>query len=142
MLSNISKYAILGLSQIVKNSSKGEKTKVGEIIEHVDIPQAFLSKILQKLAKEDYLSSMKGPNGGFHLTEQQMENSILDIITELEGKDIFNTCFLRFVACNSENPCPMHDLIIKEKTFLQVRLRKLKVKDLLDTVPESLTNVE
>lgn len=138
MLSNISKYAILGLSQIIQNSTIGEKTKVGEIIERVDIPQAFLSKILQQLTREGYLSSMKGPNGGFFLTEEQMQTSISDIITELEGKDIFNNCFLRFEACNSENPCPMHDLIIKEKAAMDVKLRKLKVKDLLNSVPKSL----
>lgn len=142
MLSNISKYAILGLSQIIKNSTKGEKTKVGEITECVDVPKAFLSKILQKLTKQGYLSSLKGPNGGFYLTEEQMKASILDIITELEGKDIFNNCFLSFEACNSENPCPMHDLIIKEKTSLQIKLRKLKVKDLLHSTPLSLTQIE
>lgn len=139
MLSNISKYAILGLSQIVQESIKGDKIKVGEIIERTDIPQAFLSKILQKLAKEDYLSSMKGPNGGFYLTESQMQITILDIITELEGKELFSNCILRFEACNTENPCPMHDLIIVEKTNLNKKLKKLKVIDLLKSVPESLT---
>lgn len=141
MLSNISKYAILGLSQIVQKSTKGDKIKVGEIIERTEIPQAFLSKILQKLAKEGYVSSMKGPNGGFYLTEKQMQFTILDIITELEGKDLFHNCILRFEACNMDNPCPMHDLIIVEKTALNTKLKKLKVKDLLKTVPESLTQL-
>lgn len=138
MLSSISKYAILGLSQIIRYSIKGEKIKVGEIVERIDVPPAYLSKILQQLAREDFLSSMKGPNGGFFLTEEQMQISILDIITQLEGKEMFNNCILRFEACNAENPCPMHDLIIKEKNAFQLRLRKLKVKDLLHNVPESL----
>lgn len=60
MLSNISKYAISALSLIAKRSVQEEKTKVGEIAERFNIPQAFLSKILQKLTKVDYLSSLKG----------------------------------------------------------------------------------
>lgn len=142
MLSNISKYAISALSLIAKNSDKGEKTKVGEIAERFDIPQAFLSKILQKLTKVDYLSSMKGPNGGFFLTDAQLNISILNIIIELEGEDIFATCMLRFEECNNENPCPIHHLIVREKSQINLRFKKLKIKDLLNNVPKELVSVK
>jgi len=131
MLSNISKYAISALSLIAKNSTKEEKTKVGEIAERYNIPQAFLSKILQKLTKTGYLSSMKGPNGGFFLNDVQMNHSVLDIIIELEGEDIFAKCILRFEACDSDNPCPIHFLINKEKSQINLRLKKIKIKDLI-----------
>ena len=142
MLSNISKYAITGLSHIMINSVKSENTKVGEIIERNDIPQAFLSKILQRLTKEGFLSSKKGPNGGFYLTEEQMQTSVLDIIKELEGEEFFSNCILRLVACNSKNPCPLHFLVIKEKNALDSKFRKIKIKDLLHTVPKELMDSE
>lgn len=142
MLSNISKYAITGLSHIMINSVKGENTKVGEIIERNDIPQAFLSKILQRLTKEGFLSSKKGPNGGFYFTEKQMQTSVLDIISELEGEDFFANCILRFEACNSKNPCPIHYLVIKEKNALEGKFRKIKIADLLHTIPKELMDSE
>ncbi len=142
MLSNISKYAITGLGHIMINSVKGENTKVGEIIERNDVPQAFLSKILQRLTKEGFLSSKKGPNGGFFLTEKQMQVSIMEVITELEGKDFFSNCLLRFEACNSENPCPIHFLLIKEKDAITNRFRKIKIADLLHNIPKELTELE
>lgn len=120
------------------NSVKGENTKVGEIIESNDIPQAFLSKILQRLTKEGFLSSKKGPNGGFYLTEPQMQTSVMDIITELEGKDFFTNCLLRFEACNSKNPCPLHHLVIKEKNEMDIKFSKIKIADLLDNAPQEL----
>lgn len=142
MLANNSKYAITGLSHIVKNSVKGEKTKVGEIAERHDIPQAFLSKILQELTREGFLSSKKGPYGGFFLSEKQMQTSIMDIVKQLEGEDFFSNCLLRFEACNSENPCPIHFLLIREKDAITNKFRKVKIKDLLHNVPTELTETK
>lgn len=71
-----------------------------------------------------------------------MNRSILDIIIELEGEDIFEKCILRFEACNSDKPCPIHHLVFKEKTQLNMRFRKLKIKDLLLNVPTELSLVE
>src|SRR5690625_1934114 len=142
MLANNTKYAITGLGHVMKNSVKGENTKVGEIAERHDIPQAFLSKILQGLTRESFLSSKKGPNGGFFLTEKQMQTSIMDIVTELEGKDFFSNCLLRFEACNSENPCPIHFLLIREKDAITNKFRKVKIKDLLHNVPTELTEAK
>ena len=138
MLANNSKYAITGLSHIMENSVKGKKTKVGEIAERHDIPQAFLSKILQSLTREGFLSSKKGPHGGFFLTEKQMQASLMDIVTELEGKDFFSNCLLRFEACNSENPCPIHFLLIKEKDAITNRFRRIKIIDLPHKIPKEL----
>lgn len=139
MLANNTKYAITGLGHIMKNSVKGEITKVGEIAERHDIPQAFLSKILQQLTRAGFLSSKKGPNGGFYLTEEQMQTSIMDIVIELEGEDFFSNCLLRFEACNNENPCPVHFLLIKEKDAITNKFRKIKIVDLIDSFPKKLT---
>lgn len=139
MLANNTKYAITGLGHIMKNSVKGEITKVGEIAERHDIPQAFLSKILQQLTRVGFLSSKKGPNGGFYLTEEQMQTSIMDIVIELEGEDFFSNCLLRFEACNNENPCPVHFLLIKEKDAITNKFRKIKIVDLIDSFPKKLT---
>ena len=132
MLANSSKYAIKSIVYIVSNSSPEKKLLVKDIAKNIDAPQPFLSKILQQLSTKNYLSSTKGPNGGFFVTEEQLEKSVMDIIVEIEGRDRLKQCALNFENCDSENPCPIHDFISDVKEELRASLSNIKVIDLKD----------
>lgn len=130
MLANSSKYAVKAVVYIVSHSSPQKRLLVRDIAQAIDAPQPFLSKILQQLSTKNYLTSMKGPHGGFYVTDEQLQMSVMDIIIEIEGKDRLNQCALNFENCNSENPCPIHDFISKTKEELRSSLSKIKVIDL------------
>ena len=130
MFSNSSKYAIKALAYIVNYSSYENKLLVKEIATKIEVPKPFLSKILQQLSSKDYLSSAKGRKGGFYITEKQLNNSILDIIIETEGKDRLKECVLNFDNCNTLNPCPVHDLIAASKDSLRQSFETTKLEDL------------
>lgn len=130
MLSNASKYAVKAINHLVLNSSKENKLLVKDIAELLDIPKPFLSKILQQLAAGDYISSAKGPGGGFYVTPEQLDGSILHIIIDIEGKDQFKQCALNFDECNESQPCAIHHLIATMKDGLRKAYKDIRLKDL------------
>ena len=58
------KYAIRAVCHLA-HLSPGERAQVREVAEALDIPQAFLSKILQDLARKGILTSAKGARRRF-----------------------------------------------------------------------------
>ena len=126
-----SKYAINAMHYIVANASEDHKLLVKEIAEATQVPQPFLSKLLQQLSAKGIISSSKGRNGGFFLTSGQLQGSILDIIVEIEGKDRLNMCAINFDHCDEANPCPIHHLIAYEKDQLRQCYRNIKLSDLV-----------
>jgi len=108
MFSNATKYAIRTVLFLAANEEGKQKCKVSDIAKKLEIPKPFLSKILQKLAKADLISSSKGRGGGFFLTDDNLNKTLLDIIECIDGTNVLNECILGQPTCSDENPCPLH----------------------------------
>lgn len=110
MLSNTSRYA---LRAVIYLAAKGDdKTRIGikKIAEELNIPSPFLGKILQTLAKKKLLLSTKGPNGGFAFPGDATDTTLYDIITVIDGEELFTRCLLSDKNCSEENKvCAMHN---------------------------------
>jgi len=111
MLSNTSKYAIRAVIYLALFSSTGKKAGIKEISSKLDIPTPFLGKILQMLARQNILSSTKGPHGGFTLKKEALDITIMEIVEIIDGSDTFDSCVIRTSKCSHESPCSMHDKI-------------------------------
>jgi Rrf2 family protein len=113
MLSSSSKYGIRAVTYIASQSKNNSKIGIKKISEDLNLPTPFLAKILQLLAKQKILSSSKGPHGGFSLQRDPKKITLLDIITTIDGNDIFENCIIHNMPCKSvdENKikCPIHD---------------------------------
>ena len=91
------------------HSESKSRTGIKEIASSLDIPAPFLAKLLQLLTRHKILVSSKGPNGGFALGRNAKEITLFDIITIIDGQDIFNTCLISMRACHEDDkPCPVH----------------------------------
>jgi Rrf2 family protein len=109
MLSNTSKYAIRAMIYLALHAEKKGKTGIKTISGDLGIPSPFLAKILQVLAKHKLLSSTKGPNGGFGLGRDPRKITLYEIVTVIDGNDIFDKCIISLRTCHDENiPCPLH----------------------------------
>lgn len=123
MLSNACKYAIRAILYLAIQTDEKTKVSVKKIADALETPQAFLSKLLQQLNKGNLVSSTKGPNGGFYLSEKDKEHAVLDIIKNMDGTSKFEDCFLGLSTCSDENPCPVHFIVspFKEKLLENFR---------------------
>lgn len=130
MFAHTSKYGLKALHYIAVNATKEERVMAKEIAKALTLQKPFLSKILKHLASKDFIQSVKGPYGGFYLTEEQKRKSVMDVIIEFEGKDRFKQCVLNFDHCNETNPCPIHNLVVLEKEALRKSIKNVRILDL------------
>lgn len=63
-----------------------------EISEKYKIPYDLLSKILQKLKKENILTSMQGTRGGYTLSQKPEKLSLATIFNAIEGESYILDC--------------------------------------------------
>ena len=123
MLSNACKYAIRSILYLSLYSDKTKKIGVKKIADELETPQPFLAKLLQQLTKSKLVTSTKGPNGGFYLSEANQKNSIWDIVENIDGPNKFNQCFLGLSKCEDENPCPVHYIAAPFKNKILANFR-------------------
>ena len=81
-----------------------------EIAEKLMIPKAFLSKILQQLAKKGVVRSLKGPSGGFVLAVEPAEITLQEILTEIDGPTRVFECFATETDCTLYGDCLMREV--------------------------------
>jgi Rrf2 family protein len=134
MLSKASKYTISAVIFLTNNSSIDKKIGSKEIATQLDIPAPFLAKNLQELTKKGIISSVKGPNGGFYLSDENKKKSLFDIIDCIDSIEKFNQCYLGHPTCNEKNPCIVHNLYYPFKNKL---LLKFKTKSILELAKEA-----
>ena len=108
MFTKSCQYAIRAVIYLTEHQTEAKNTGVKEIADALQVPQQFLAKILQQLSRHNLISSVKGPNGGFYLSEANANVSLLDIVECMDGKNVLSACILGMPRCSSEHPCPLH----------------------------------
>ncbi|MDM1294969.1 MULTISPECIES: RrF2 family transcriptional regulator [Sphingobacterium] len=109
IFSKTCEYAMRAMFYIAQRSQEGHRSGIKEIAEHIDSPEHFLAKILQKLSKDGLVQSIKGPNGGFYLDSKGLDLPLAEIVVAFEGEKLFTGCGLGLSYCSEENPCPLHN---------------------------------
>ena len=137
MLSKSSKYAIRAVLYISNFSNNHAKIGSKQIADSLNIPAPFLAKTLQELTKENIISSVKGPRGGFYLSKINKTKTLYDIIECIDGLHKFESCFLGQEECNDEKPCVIHHLYLPFKRKL---VEKLKTKTIVEMADEYAKN--
>ena len=129
MLTNASKYAIRAVLYLTESRENEKKLSGKEIAISLDIPEAFIAKLLQKLAKAGIITSHKGPKGGFLMNNENLKKNINDVILAIDNRDIFEGCFMGLPVCGDDNPCPVHHIVSPFKDELFKKFNNLTIED-------------
>ncbi|MFN3404628.1 MAG: RrF2 family transcriptional regulator [Cytophagaceae bacterium] len=129
MLSKSCEYALRAVFYITVNAKDGKNVGIKEISEELDMPAPFLAKIMQSLAKNKIVNSIKGPNGGFFIKNPK-KISLIDIVESIDGTEFFHRCTMGLKKCSNVKPCPIHNqmkgyrdelkTVLSQKTLDQV----------------------
>jgi Rrf2 family iron-sulfur cluster assembly transcriptional regulator len=130
MFSNSTKYAIRSIVYMMKGEDNARHTVLNMATE-LNIPQPYLSKVLQQLSKSKIISSSKGRGGGFYLTKENMDRPLIDVVICIEGHNVFNKCILGLASCSEDNPCILHLHYKPFKKSIEESICEQSVKDLL-----------
>lgn len=135
MLSATCKYGIRAVLFIASRQEQETNTRLKEIVDKLKVPQPYLAKILQTLARKKILHSSKGPHGGFSLMIPPAKLTLMDLIEALDGRDFFDRCYVTGEKCNFDEPdkglCILHNGLREEKIRLERFFSSKSIEDLL-----------
>jgi Rrf2 family protein len=110
MFSKATEYALRATIFIAQKGTEEKKLSIDEIAKAIDSPKSFTAKILQLLTKDNHIiSSVRGPNGGFFLTEKSKKLPVRSILKAMGEEEVLEKCVLGLKQCSELQPCPMHE---------------------------------
>ncbi len=100
---------------IIAQQGKEGQINVNHLAEKTGSSRFHISKVMQKLVKDGFLGSHRGPAGGFFLAKPPGEISLLSIYESIEGK-------LEVTRCPLNRPiCPFNACIFEGVTIKMTR---------------------
>ncbi len=109
MFSKATEYALRATIYIAQKSSISNKLSLADIANAIDSPPSFTAKILQLLTKNNcVINSVRGPNGGFYITDKAKQLQLRKVLEALNENDLFDKCILGLKKCSETKPCPLH----------------------------------
>jgi Rrf2 family protein len=130
MLSNSSKYAIKAVLYLALHADDNNKLMVKDICKPINVPKAYLAKLLQDLSRHKIVSSTRGPKGGFYLSEANKSLVVMDIVHVIDGIKKWESCLLSLKDCNKDKPCPLHDKISIARSNMIKSLTTTSIREL------------
>jgi FeS assembly SUF system regulator len=89
-LSRLSDYAIVLMCEIA--TSIDDVYSARKLHDKTNISQSAIMKVLKLLANADLVSSVRGANGGYIVTKEPCEISVLDIVKAIDGPVSVTLC--------------------------------------------------
>lgn len=140
MFSKACEYGIRASIFIAEQSALNKKVSLKEVAKAIDSPEAYTSKILQHLTKNNIINSEKGPRGGFLMDKNELDKVKLStIVFAIDGDAIYKACGLGLKKCNEKMPCPVHHQFKSIREQLKKMLETSTVKSLATELNEGLT---
>ncbi len=107
---SLSEAASIALHGIILIGRSKEQVNVGFIAEATNSSKHHVAKVLQRLVKDNFLESHRGPTGGFSLKRKPSEISFLQVYEAIEGK-------IEVQDCPLDKPiCPFGKCIMNKTT--------------------------
>lgn len=78
----------------------GRPYSTREIAQRLDVSEAHLSKVLQRLAKGGLVRSVRGPKGGFAISRRPQSITLLSVYECIEGEVPVCECLLTSPVCS------------------------------------------
>ena len=126
----LSEAASLALHTMVLLAGIPDKqVSAREIASELDVSEAHLAKVLQRLARHGLLNSARGPKGGFSLARSHSNISLLDVYESVEGPLTNVHCFRTTRACNGKE-CIFGGLLIDVNKQVRDYLAETRLPDL------------
>ena len=111
---------------------KGVTTSRREIARVMDIPDQFLGKVAQQLAKAQIIEIIQGAKGGYRLLISPEKLTMLDVVEAVIGEIFLNDCVIRPESCQRAPACSAHQVWEKARDQLRDTLRQTCFKQMLD----------
>jgi len=96
---SLSEAGSIAIHSMVLIASSDTKLNVVKISERTGSSKHHVAKVLQRLVKDNFLTSNRGPHGGFELKRPAEEINLLEVYESIEGKVEITTCPMDNLIC-------------------------------------------
>ncbi|KUL45970.1 Rrf2 family transcriptional regulator [Streptomyces sp. NRRL F-4489] len=112
---------------------------------HYGLPETYLGKHLQAMARAGILQAVTGPKGGYRLARSAEEITVLDVVEAVEGAQSPFVCqeirqrgsgALAPEQCR--RPCAVHAVMARADEAWRASLRAVTLADLVDRLPPGI----
>ena len=107
-LSKKADYALLAMRHLAANADRGA-VSARELAETYDLPPELLAKVLQKLVRARFLTSIQGIRGGYGLGKPAAAISVADVIQSIDGPLTVTACSETNHNCDQYSKCNIRD---------------------------------
>jgi Rrf2 family iron-sulfur cluster assembly transcriptional regulator len=98
----------LALAVLRALTSAGGRLSGAELAFRVGTTINYLPQVIAPLINAGWISSGRGPGGGYQLTETASDLRLLDVVEVTEGPTESGKCILRDAPCPGLEPCAVH----------------------------------
>jgi len=96
---SLSEAGSIAIHSMVLIAKSENKISVVGIADQTGSSKHHVAKVLQRLVKDDFLQSVRGPHGGFKLKRPASQINLLEIYESIEGKIEINHCPMGNLIC-------------------------------------------
>ena len=104
-------YAI----RVIRALSDYEKKTVKMVCDNEHVPHSFAYKILKKLERAGMVESVRGARGGYELSKELENISVIDIISAVNENLFINECLKPGNTCphnSGDSSCKVHEKLL------------------------------
>ncbi len=122
-LTRQSEYAIRTMLEL-SMLPEGEFMQSRTIAARQELPEQFLNKTVQILARSGLVETRRGMQGGIRLTVKPGEITIADVVAAVEGKIALNPCLADGYHCANQPACRVHGILKRAQAAMLAELGK------------------
>jgi Rrf2 family protein len=104
--------------------------RTADLSRRTGVPLAYLTKIIQALARQGLVRTRRGTQGGVTLLPRPQAISLRRVIEAVEGPIRLNRCLVRPGLCDRTPTCAVHPVWIRIQALVTRELDAVRVADL------------
>lgn len=108
MISQTAEYALRAVLHLAGQPA-GAATSAIHVAADIDVPERYLSRVLNALAHAGVLRSTRGAHGGFRLARPAAALTLADVVAPFDAVGDPPQCLLRDQPCGTGEPCLAHE---------------------------------
>lgn len=129
MFNQTTEYALRIIAHLAAHYGEAGVT-TRDIAAVTKVPESYLSKVLQELARAGLIKSQRGPNGGSVLARDPADVNLYDVVQAVSPIRRITTCPLGLKS-HGVNLCPLHKRLDNALALVEDAFRSSTLADLL-----------
>lgn len=133
------RFAVTAMIDLAMHNGKSPVT-LSEISERQKISLSYLEQLFGKLRRQELVSSVRGPGGGYNLAKPTEQVSVADIITAVDEPIDATQCHGK-ENCKDDQKCITHDLWTDLNRHIFDYLRAVTLAELVSKQAKKASDV-